>query len=277
MRPLAAVCLLFFLLVNGQNHAQTNSAHTQHAHADADSGQNPALQIIQTTTPCGEQTSPPKKEQSQAESKPWLTHGEWVISILTFIYVGVNVLIWIRIGHQSDAMNAANDISRKNMEAVQRAFVFVKKTDIFADKDGSTGQVIAWRFRPTWENSGTTPTRQLELYGGAIWQPAELDKGYAFPGQIDSVPLVLGPKAIIWAKDISIPVSKIQAAHNGALHVYIFGAAKYRDVFDDTPPHITRFCTKITVDGDPTNATAKIWLGAHFEHNCADEDCRTEK
>lgn len=55
------------------------------------------------------------------------------------------------------------------------------------------------------------------------------------------IPLVLGPKAIIWAADIPIPVERFQEAQKKALHIYIFGTATYRDVFDHTPKRRRRW------------------------------------
>jgi hypothetical protein len=272
MSSLAAICL-FFLVINGQNHAQTKSSDKQSAHADTNSGQDPAPQIIQTNTPCCE-ASTQKQDQSQAESKPWLTHGEWVISVLTFIYVGVNILIWIRIGHQTDAMNAANEIGRKNLEAVQRAFVYVKENSIVAEKHPKTGETV-FRFRTVWENSGTTPTRQLSMYISALWRSDELPKGYAFPNvnQIEHFLTVLGPKAIIWSNELFIPLKILQGVQQGTLHLYVYGAAIYKDVFNDNLQHVTKFCVKISASGDLSGPSGKITMTTHTEHNCADEDC----
>jgi len=167
MRPLAAACF-FFLLISGQNHAQTKSAHDQAKSADTNSTYNPPSQVIQIAAPCGESTSAKKQDQPQKEPKPWLTHGEWVMSILTFIYVVVAILTWRKIGQQWTAMKHSNEISRKNLEAVQRAFVFVRESALHGERDPS-GKIIAWHFRAIWENSGTTPSRQLRLYAGAIY------------------------------------------------------------------------------------------------------------
>ena len=68
-------------------------------------------------------------------------------------------------------------------------------------------------------------------------------------------------------------------AQNGRKFIYLWGWAKYFDVFPRTPEHITRFCWLILVAGDPlsfnpaqpnstTFATAN-----HIEGNCADEEC----
>jgi hypothetical protein len=204
----------------------------------------------------------------------WLTHGEWVMSILTFIYVVFSILSWVRIGHQWTAMKDSNEISRKNLEAVQRAFVFLTQTEILADMNRER-QITGYRFRATWENSGTTPTRQLAVYLAMIGTPRELPKSYAFPdfNKMECVPLALGPKAILWSKDLPISTEVLHGAYNGSLHLYVCGGATYRDVFDDTPQHVTKFCLKIMVQSDPRTGTPKIAMDSHFEHNCADEDC----
>ncbi len=76
-----------------------------------------------------------------------------------------------------------------------------------------------------------------------------------------------------WGTDLA-------AVKEGNKHLYIWGTARYRDIFPDTPERITRFCVVATnVTGDPTapwddnNNKMEITFSTYHEHNCADEEC----
>jgi hypothetical protein len=225
-------------------------------------------------------------------NQPFLTHGESVMSALTGIYVfltGVYVVVSIlslrRISHQWDAMKAANDIgrnnleamkesneiSRRSLEAVQRAFVFLKTTSIMSVPDQTYKKVVAIQFNATWENGGSTPTKELETLLCVIGFPTEMPKGYKLPDRTDPsinaqrIPMVLGPKCIIVTPNLEVPI-----AHFQTQHVYLYGTATYKDVFDDTPQHTTNFCMKVSIFGDPASLASKHALISHFEHNYAD-------
>jgi hypothetical protein len=72
------------------------------------------------------------------------------------------------------------------------------------------------------------------------------------------------------------------AVSEGRKHFYVWGIAKYRDVFPDTPERITKFCCFIeNVSGNPlksyntTTNPVDIRLPFYRKHNCADEDCKS--
>ena len=66
----------------------------------------------------------------------------------------------------------------------------------------------------------------------------------------------------------------------GNMHLFVWGAAHYRDVFDGTPDHVTRFAWRVVVLGDPStfdpaadqNSLQFIWV-QHSLGNCTDEEC----
>lgn len=70
------------------------------------------------------------------------------------------------------------------------------------------------------------------------------------------------------------------AVKEGKKHLYIWGIAKYRDVFPATLEHITRFCVfAANIAGDPlkpweekTNPVDIVFAN-YDRHNCADDDC----
>ena len=70
------------------------------------------------------------------------------------------------------------------------------------------------------------------------------------------------------------------AVKEGRKFLYIWGTARYRDVFPDTPNRVTKFCVFAdAVMGDPMSEwnsdtnQVEIRFINYRQHNCADEDC----
>ena len=61
------------------------------------------------------------------------------------------------------------------------------------------------------------------------------------------------------------------------LETAFWGRASYRDIFENTKQHVTKFCRELTVQGDPTLAET---VPMNFNHcpynNCIDEDCERQ-
>jgi hypothetical protein len=75
----------------------------------------------------------------------------------------------------------------------------------------------------------------------------------------------------------AISVQDILDAQHGRKFIYIWGWARYFDVFPDTPEHLTRFCWQVLIVGDPTSADSgeKLRFDTihHTAGNCADDAC----
>lgn len=179
------------------------------------------------------------------------------------------------INEQVRLMQTSNEISRANLVSVQRAFVFMKNIEVGR---AVINGIVEWRFSPRWQNSGTTPTKELRLHVNWWSQPTPLPKGYDFPdiGEHTDKPVVLGPNAETLSGPFHIPTTALVGVQQGTHHVYLWGRAVYRDVFANTPRHITKFCSKITgILGNLESMTETITFQftSHDEYNCADEDC----
>ena len=93
MRPLCCVSLFFLLalplpLTSGQDHPQAKSPDDKTAQAHKSGGQNSTSQT-QVGAPHESSNAGGEQTKTDQEARPWLTHGEWVMSGLTFIYVGL--------------------------------------------------------------------------------------------------------------------------------------------------------------------------------------------
>jgi hypothetical protein len=86
------------------------------------------------------------------------------------------------------------------------------------------------------------------------------------------IPSTIPPKGEIESNHFDISGSDLIDIRDGKKYFYIWGVARYRDVFPATIEHVTKFCVVASgVTGDPKKA---------FDSNtnpveilCADEDC----
>lgn len=180
------------------------------------------------------------------------------------------------------------DIAEFAMVAGERAYVFSTGFKQYWEKIPETG-LYNWHFRPIWENRGDTPTKHMTMHTECVLRdtilPADFDFGY-FTSDIGTVLIppntnIAGSLAPRFPNSGITPedILEIQA---GRKFLFIWGWAKYFDVFPRTPQHITRFCWQITPMGDPktfipNSQTPEQMLQFDFLHhpkgNCADEEC----
>lgn len=125
-----------------------------------------------------------------------------------------------------------------------------------------------------WENSGTSPTRDLvvRLYCPplgplTIKNPnAAIDKGTLLP-------LLLGPKQSSWGGTCNYSAKQLSMVRDNGYHLYIAAMATYFDIFD--APHKTEACielSSITGDLENMDATLRTSLST-CGRNCADKEC----
>lgn len=139
-----------------------------------------------------------------------------------------------------------------------------------------------YRFTFSWVNTGETPTKNMIAYINyyASNEPMPDDFNFTFnPGE--GRPFVVGPK--MPGMHLPIPSDGFSAQDmmenfNGTKFMYIWGWARYNDVFEGTSLHITKFCFQIVCNGTPMNPGADgrrvdFIYPAFQKHNCADEEC----
>ena len=142
---------------------------------------------------------------------------------------------------------------------------------------------IFWRVRPIWINSGNTPTRKLHVYVHYELLDAPLDADYQFiPTRDEPWPAMIAPKGQIEGASRDFFGDDLVAVKEGRKHLYVWGIARYQDVFPDTVVRVTKFCVVATnLTGDPTKPWDEkfpfhIAFVIFNRHNCADEDCDEE-
>jgi hypothetical protein len=180
------------------------------------------------------------------------------------------------------AAEEANRVTKIALIDVQRAFVFLG--DVTATVIGNN--TVDFYF--PMENSGTTPTKDMRLHISYQWGPKPLPDNFDFPDLWSpgsphvNRHTLLSPKGKIGQHvgPISLPI--VQAAIHRQTHLYFWGWAKYHDVFQDTPLHVTKFCSEFVPLGQgeesaPAVTMLRFTLEMCERHNCYDEECRNKQ
>jgi hypothetical protein len=181
----------------------------------------------------------------------------------------------------------SNSVNREALVSVQRAFVlfdFRLLFNILPDpgKPDNTGW---YEFSARIENTGATPTRDFISHINWAVRGAILDmNSFDFKdsaGSESPSTFVLGPHQSAPVGGIKVDRSIVAGLQgNPRIYLYFYGWATYRDVFNNTPRHVTMFCSEAgEFRGNPNlmSGSPQIVWKACPKHNCADGECDGEK
>jgi hypothetical protein len=207
-------------------------------------------------------------------------HGNGITALATVVIAAFTGTLWIATSRQAL-------LTREALIGDKRAFIFPTNLDGFWERPQENGPYV-WRFRPRWMNSGDTPSKNLTNYTGCELRNTRLPDGFDFSGGNPGGGL-LPPKTELhgglapqWPAAAITPqdILDVQA---GTKFLYVWGWARYNDVFPKTAQHITRFCWIVTPLGDPTryipgkkppeDGGLAFPYVHHKEGNCADDEC----
>ncbi len=184
---------------------------------------------------------------------------------------------------QSMATRSLAQTSKEALVSVQRAFIFATGFDGIRMPDpNDPNKIGSLEFSVTLENSGTTPTRDMQMHYSWLTPDMALPDSFPYPdlGDGKNSPVALGPRGIAHTTPIQIPAPIIAKIIARQSHLYIWGWTRYRDVFPNSKPHITRFCTEITgFQGDPLNPNANAISRPVLQNcgsNCYDDECKVQ-
>lgn len=204
------------------------------------------------------------------------TRIQWIMLVFT-VFTFLTVFAYTTItAFQWSELVEANRINREALTSVQRAFVSLKGIEASYGKD-SQGRVISLDFRGVWENSGITQTRTLRQHASYDPRVEPLPKNYDFPDLNpgnDTITFVAS-KATIGTGVMAVPLVGAREIQEGKRHLYFWGWAAYRDVFQSSRVHLTEFCLELaTLDGDIAGGAAlRLTYNDCPVHNCTDENC----
>jgi heme/copper-type cytochrome/quinol oxidase subunit 2 len=164
-----------------------------------------------------------------------------------------------------------------------RPFVFAKGVTI--DQTVMRGY---WTFAIPVENSGNTPTREMESLTissqNAPGDPEDIfvrtpKSAYDAPGVIPQRwgGSLLGPKAQthLLGSQTGLPSMAVSKMADDRQNYYISGVIHYRDAFAGTPAHVTKFCYVVVPYKEGTET--RVSYDRCLYWNCADEDCKADR
>jgi hypothetical protein len=214
----------------------------------------------------------------------WFTGLLVIVGFLQFVAIGVQaVFLWLSFKES----RKSTDVARDAMIAGERAFVFATAVLPFWEFDEANSQ-YNWRFRPQWQNSGDTPTRNMVMNTECLLTDDVLPPGFDFEGATVATGTALLPPnsqsgggLAPRAPAPAITPQDILEVQLGKKILWLFGWARYHDVFPGTPEHITKFCWRVVILGDPVAFDPKVNEQSlkfpnilHTEGNCADDECK---
>jgi len=181
----------------------------------------------------------------------------------------------------SRAARESADTDKFSMVASDRAYVHHSGCRWISHRRGGKNGPVFWRIRPRWINSGNTPPRNLRVYVFYELLDAPLPEAFLFtPIEHPQILAMLPPKGEVEGQWRDFDGADLVAVKEGKKFLYIWGAARYRDVFPGTPERITRFCVyAASITGDPLTPWHEktnimhIAFSNYARHNCADEEC----
>jgi hypothetical protein len=167
-------------------------------------------------------------------------------------------------------------LTKESLVSVQRAFVF--STPQAIAQFGKDGQEIGKTIFIQWENSGSTPTRNMKVHFSQQ-RMVGIPPGFDFIDRWDpgsdhiNRSFFLGPKGnVVGASPVYVTANDPDLAFGSTEHILLWGWAKYMDVFEDTDPHITEYCYEVVGIHQPSNQFT-IGFNRCEQHNCYDKEC----
>lgn len=184
-----------------------------------------------------------------------------IVGFLTFIVIGLQAFfLWRTVRVSEKAANAAEK-SAGAIISSERAYVFVRAF-LRLELRNNLGQITGWQCVVVWENSGTTPTKDLNIYVSWQSRTAPIPMDFDFPdlGRNDSEisQNFLGPRAQTNTTAFQITVADAVALMRQQTFMYIWGRAEYRDIFPTSQLHRTEFCNQVIGVPIPANPNAAM-------------------
>jgi hypothetical protein len=211
-------------------------------------------------------------------------HGNGITALATLAIAAFTGTLWFATSQQVR-------LTKEALIADKRAFVYATGPFQLFELDVASGH-HNWRFRPQWNNSGDTPTKNMAMYTECMVRNAPLPAGFDFDSHAHGIGHgMIPPKSFFYGglaptyPQAAITPQDILDAQAGRKFIYLWGWIKYYDVFPSTRQHVTRFCWLITPAGDPRTFVPNTQgqpptPGAmgfpsvhHIEGNCADDEC----
>jgi hypothetical protein len=165
----------------------------------------------------------------------------------------------------------------------QRAFITVNNAMVMSKVMDKTNKFLTgYNFNLAWVNSGDTPTGIATYQVSVRVQdtPLQTDTNFDELPQGEKYSLVFGPKEAAGMVPPFVSLSDLEAIANKSSHGFVWGWVEYRDIFKDTPLHVSEFCLQIgnPVWTLPDHANPAGDMNFNWtpcpSHYCYDENCK---
>lgn len=258
--------------------------------------ENPSPSSKEKTDASPESTDKEKEAATREDALVlWTMYLCFATGALAIFSLGQVFLFWVQLRfirdgladtkEAADAAKDGTDIARTSMISNNRAYVHhAGMRWISHPKVAGSKEVDFWRLWPSWSNSGNTPTRNLSVCV-KYHIGDELPDEFNFT-EIDNTPRApasIAAHGSTTSDNMDITPSDLNEIKDGTKHLYVWGTAKYNDVYPRTDARITRFCVKAgPVTGDPkfmwnqTTNPVEIRFKTHVRNNCSDEECQVQ-
>jgi hypothetical protein len=179
----------------------------------------------------------------------------------------------------AEAANKSAKVSEDGLLKLQRSFVTFQGMRHLShiDSDGK----VWWSLHFNWFNSGASPARRVRFFVSRYFEDSDLPDDFKFEAPIDRPTNFMGPNSTMQTGGLSVTADDLIAVRENRKFLYFWGRADYRDIFDGSPDHVTKFSMRVRdFRGDPAkawddknNVVEIILDNSPARHNCADEDC----
>ncbi|HWA91366.1 MAG TPA: hypothetical protein VG889_15125 [Rhizomicrobium sp.] len=165
-----------------------------------------------------------------------------------------------------------------------QAFVFSPQVRHFWNIDQTVTQpadptqpriIRSWEFRPVWQNSGETQTKNMTTHVEHEFRDSPLPENFLFRDSTAAfAKMLIGPKSSANGGVTRVfTIQELTQIQNGERFLYLWGWVRYNDVFPGTREHITRYCVQVLVIGDPKRSDCVFWFPFPNIGNCSDAEC----
>lgn len=194
-----------------------------------------------------------------------------------------NQLIEIR--QQGRDTHALARTTRDALVQVQRALMSIEGPRVLRDmKDGTINNFYIGF---AWKNGGTTSTVNLITHHNWAFTSTMMPKGFDLTDKWRAgephiaTPSFAGPQGEIGMEADEISPAIIGAVQSHNISLVFWGWARYRDVFQGTPTHVSRYCVQLigfhgnALSTNPSEVVVPVYQNCPT-HNCHDEECDGE-
>lgn len=176
-------------------------------------------------------------------------------------------------------------LQNETTRAQMRANIFSTQLNWYWIADPAGGP-YHFRVGPVWSNTGETQTKRLRIHSLCHISATPLPPGFNFEYPTPNFGTgLIAPRSSNTGGEYPgfphAPISpqEIFDAQNNIKFIYLYGWARYYDIFPKTVEHITRYCWIIRIIGDPFTFVPndpqhelRFSFVMHTEGNSADEE-----